>query len=388
MPIVALDRAVRTKIEKREKSFARKFLRFAARLARVLSHPRNSAQRLQSILLPSNLDAYVSINDTILKDFAKARKRQPDLDLEVTNDWADCAEGFPPPKFTVALPTRFRNNADHRLFALLFSIYFHAALPDNFEILLAVDIDDDLNYFSFLRKEFQNKLNVRIILGESNRGYRNLHRINAELMSHIAPTSGGVLSLSDDTFISRNYWDVGVLSMIVAKPSQLFMAFPIPNPSAAASEKFELAEFLSHLYCSGPRSFHPFLSRRLIGELQNLTAHEAGWGVFGNTVMSDSFFDILAFELMKTHAFNVIVPMFSIGCLFKQTLTAHKEGGMWGDSPVIREALRQLYSENSIAFIKEIASALARSAIPSRPRGFSGWNQYIDEQPIRPAGHM
>jgi hypothetical protein len=222
-----------------------------------------------------------------------------------------------------------------------------------------VDADDDVEYFTFIRMMFRQKLNIRVIVGAPKRGYRNLHLINSDLMSAVAATSGGVLSVSDDTHIAKKYWDIDVLSLVVARQGQVYLAHPIPNHVAAPFNTPSFSEFLSTLWRLGPRGFHPFLSIKLISRLRELTLGEPGWGIFGNSIMSDSFFDILAFVMSREHGREIIVRMEELGRLFDQSVSEHKEGGLWGDSPAIRDGLAKLYSEKSIATIRRLAASLS-----------------------------
>lgn len=267
---------------------------------------------------------------------------------------------FPSPKFSVALPTRKLNNNDHNLPTLLYTMFIHAVCPSEFEVLLAVDEDDDLEYFAFIREVFGQKLNIRMITGAAGRGYGNLHLINSDLSRHMADTSGGILSISDDTRINKKSWDVDLFSLVATRSDEVYISHAIANSHALVNKDMCLSDFLSHLWEAGPRCFHPFLSSALIKGLRELTHDKSGWGVFGNSIMSDSFFDILAFIMEREYAINIIAPVCCVGYIGEQTISEHKEGGLWGESPVIRTGLSKLYNKTTIAEIKGIAALLSK----------------------------
>lgn len=305
------------------------------------------------------MQKYAKINADLIAYYRTSWLQECKSDLQDdVKEWAKPSNKFPAPRFSIVLPTKFSRNADHKLIALLLSLYDNAAFPADFEVLLGVDADDDMNYFRFVREFFREKLQLRIFVGEEHRGYRNLYKINAELALNLAGSSQGILSLSDDTFIDRRCWDVAILSMIASCPDRIYMAHPIPN-IGAQKDRASLPGFLSDLWFFGPRSFHPFLSREFIFALDEATENMSDWTLFGNSVMSDSYFDILTFLLLDRHNLDMVVPMPPIGVLFEQSVTEHKEGGLWGDSPVIRDGLRKLYSAESIRFIISVSDSLA-----------------------------
>ncbi|MBY0282020.1 MAG: hypothetical protein K2W94_07695 [Alphaproteobacteria bacterium] len=275
---------------------------------------------------------------------------------------AEPLAGFPDPIFTVAVPTRMLNNIDHKLPTLLYCLYVNSLVPKNFEILLAVDADDDLEYFFFIQEIFNKKLNIRVIVGGEKRGYRNLHFINGDLMPHRSPTSGGVLSLTDDTCINKHFWDVEIISLVVARPKQIYMAHPIPNLHCMFKEGMEFSQFLSSLSIFGPRSVLFFLSSEMLKQLDYLTADKSGWCSFGNSVMCDSFFDILSFLTEHEYNTKLIAPMQGIGQLFEQSeLCEHKEGGIFGESPVFSSTFPLLYNIDSLNIIRQMAESLAKN---------------------------
>ncbi len=269
---------------------------------------------------------------------------------------------FPAPHFSVTLPSRYVGNIDNNLAAMLLSLYANAILPREFEVLIAVDADDDLGYYAYIKHCFADYLNIRVIVGPAKRGYENLHLINADLSSYMAVSSEAILVISDDTCIHHYLWDLAIRAMTVSHHGKIYMAHSIQNPNAhLLSPLCDESEYLLNLWKIGPRCFHPILSRALIELLRDVTKEKDGWDVFGNTMMSDSFFDILEYILHTHYEQNILLECPNLGRLFPQNVAAHKEGAGWGNSPVVRRALSKLMDKDTLSGMHEIAAHIARA---------------------------
>jgi hypothetical protein len=310
--------------------------------------------------LPYEFVSQIVIN-YYFKNKASTAEKGTSTKVKITNikEISKPSEGFPEPTFSVSAATRFVNNVDHKLPTLLYCLYVNALAPENFEVLLGVDEDDDLEYFQFIQTIFRKKLNIKIIVGEANRGYRNLHHIQSDIMPHRSSKSAGVFSVTDDTCINKRYWDIEILSLVGSKPQEIYMAYPVPNQHATTHGNMDFSQFLALLATNGPRGFQFFFSSPLLSQLAKLTTNKPGWRIYGNNFLSDSYFDILAFLSLHDYHAPLLVPMNRIGYMFEQSLSDHKEGGLFGDSPVFKSSLPLLYHEETLKIIREIAQALA-----------------------------
>lgn len=302
---------------------------------------------------------YEFISEIIHSYYFKKKSNNFEFDSINISKIGEPFESFPAPTFSVSAATRFVNNIDHKLPTLLYCLFVNALAPMNFEVLLAVDEDDDLTYFKFLQVLFKKKLNIRVIVGETNRGYRNLHHIQSDVMLQRFSSSAGVFSVTDDTCINKKYWDIEMLALVGARPGEIYMAYPVPNAHATTHNNMDFSQFLAFLAVNGPRGFQFFLSSSLLTELKKLTDDMPGWGIYGNNFLSDSYFDILAFLSAHDYKAPLLVPMNKIGYMFEQSLSDHKEGGLFGDSPVFKSSLPLLYHAETLKIIKKIAKSLA-----------------------------
>ena len=217
-------------------------------------------------------------------------------------------------------------------------------------------------YFEYIKRIFFDHLNIRIIIGAAKRGYENLHLINSELITHISPSSDAVMVISDDTCVNYYSWDVAILAMTATNYGQAYIAHPIQNANAYNSNpRCPNNVYFFNMWKFGPHCFHPILSRTLIALLMEATKDREEWTIFGNSMLSDSFFEILERELKKTHKRNILLPCPNLGMLFPQNVATHKEGGGWGDSPVIRRGLAKFMRKETFSIVQEIAAHIANS---------------------------
>jgi hypothetical protein len=193
---------------------------------------------------------------------------------------------------------RLKNNTNSKLKNFLTSIVKTAHQIEAIEVMIALDHDDDIDKIFDILKDFK-QLRIVPVLMARNRGYYDLHQKYTKLYEYIAASSRAVMICSDDSFFSRNAWDQDMVTAMQNYQDDLvFYNLFIDRDLVPALKE---NTFMWWLFQRNPATIYPAVGRGVIEAIKNTISHDdQGWSSFGNSLMVDSFF-----EMLRWHFYHV-----------------------------------------------------------------------------------
>ena len=118
-----------------------------------------------------------------------------------------------PAKISIFMGSRFKDNSNFKLNDFLKSLVETLHNSSNLEILIAVDLDDDLDGIKKIINDFK-ELNMKLVGTERGRGYFDLHIKYHLMIPYISERSELIIICSDDCFFNKKDWDAITLEKI------------------------------------------------------------------------------------------------------------------------------------------------------------------------------
>jgi hypothetical protein len=195
--------------------------------------------------------------------------------------------------------TRRKSNPNNKLDLFLGSVIDNAHNISEIEILLAIDPDDDLDYFIWLKNRFKDKCRLLIFITEKRYGYENLHKYDAFLFPNLAPNTRMICDYSDDCRIIKFEFDVTLLTVDASHADNIYFIhtrdIKRENYLGDASENLQLLYWV--MQAKEPASYFPIFSKKVLDiayEYARLNDMNNEWSPVANAWICDCYIDILA----------------------------------------------------------------------------------------------
>ena len=264
---------------------------------------------------------------------------------------------------SILIVSRKSGNPCNKLRSFLDSLLVKTSNLRNVEVLVRIDNDDDLYYYLNIKREFSAKISLSFVVGDRERGYRDLHKLAHHLISFLAEGSKAVLACSDDSLLCRQNWDVLVKEVIGSYPDNIFFI----NPSRGRTWElpYENLELFFHLlWEKGPPALFSIIGRSVIEIITEAVEGIDSWTCFGNSVLADSFFETLQMYLWTITKVKRGVNLQGIVDLQPELiLPDHKQGKRWSH-PIAVEAYKEFITLETQEVIRSIAGKIAERLTP------------------------
>ena len=206
------------------------------------------------------------------------------------------------PKISFVASSRYRGNEEnHNLNKFIKSLLKNSYDINNIELLIALDKDDDIDYFIKIKKHYLVDINIKFFISNKNFGYKGLHLYDKFLFTQIAPSSKMIADFSDDCHINKKNWDRYLLKIDQKIKDNIYFIH---------TEDFNLQKYIGPLDDNitkmiwsfksiAPSSYFPIFSRKVLeiatNCLKNLDSHQAElWSPIANSYICDCYVDILS----------------------------------------------------------------------------------------------
>lgn len=295
-------------------------------------------------------------------------------------------------KISYIASIRYIDNANSRLHRFLESILSHADDLKRIEVLLAVDVDDDIEYFLRLKRMYGNRFRMCIFISPERYGYEKLHMYDKLLFRKISPKTLMIGDYSDDVTITCQGFDSKLLEIDRRYPDKIYFVHTRKTKRAAflGDVSKETYRLYWCMQAQGPYSFVPVISRRILElayEAQETLPPEEqkNWSPFCNASIYDCYIDaissmmiakipdgherIVALDMMRVNPYNLFAP--------------HQHNrDQYNLSPTDR-AIIDMLGTDTLSHLDTIATFLAKAAT-ARPilitQGKTGNAEYQEEQ--------
>ncbi len=144
----------------------------------------------------------------------------------------DSMKSIPGCLLTISFGSRQLGNRDNLLDHFCQSFLSMTQNSHQIEIILKVDNDDDLSFFYKIKRKYCGRIHLRFMVSERGRGYGDMHIWHANAFKRRSPSSLALFILTEDVELCYKDWDVKLISMIKARPDNLFIGAPCPLEEA------------------------------------------------------------------------------------------------------------------------------------------------------------
>lgn len=230
---------------------------------------------------------------------------------------------FPPSKIRISLigASRRLGNPNNRLGVFLDSVLRNSYDAQRIEVLVAIDHDDDIEYFLSIKNSYLNRLNIRFIVSQRRFGYEGLHHYEGLLFAHMAESSRMAFLFADDCIITRMKFDTDLIK-VDRKYKYDNLYFVHTNYTYRAEIlgdcSVEIPRLLWMLQAHGPHSHFPIVSKGVIEAARMalyslVDAERSDWSPLANSWRSDCFIDVLSAYVKAEGADRIeVLPMITV----------------------------------------------------------------------------
>ena len=266
---------------------------------------------------------------------------------------------LPETRITIQIPSRKLGNRDNHLEEVLNSFLQMTRHPENCEILLKVDDDDDLSYFYGIKREFAG-LNLRFFLSPRGRGYGDAHIHQSILADNASPTSQAWAFISDDSPFCQKDWDLDVYELV--ERERAFIAGSQPADSVTTVIDADSASPNNIFsYACEP---YPIVSRSLIDGLRLASESVVGWTTFGDRFCFDGLWSAIVHILREQHGFDVYHRIAAHCARYPQRFS-------WSGDPerstTRTEALTHFFSPPAVETRSRVVRTMVENGLISAP---------------------
>lgn len=200
--------------------------------------------------------------------------------------------------------SRKKNNPNCHMELFLQSLLEKAHELSLIEVLIAIDKDDQIDYFYRLKKIYGGSFIIKIIVSPTRYGYTNLHLYDKELFKHISPHTKMLCDFSDDCMITRKNFDQELLRIDASHPDNIYFIHTrdIKREDYLHDVTQEMLVLFWSLQAREPASFFPIFSKHVLDIAQQYAEiHDTDneWSPLCNTWICDCYIDILSIYVKK-----------------------------------------------------------------------------------------
>lgn len=216
------------------------------------------------------------------------------------------------PLITVSFGSRQLGNRDNLLENFCKSFLKMTQNPSLIEIILKIDDDDDLIFFSDIKKKFGNKINIRFVVSPRGRGYADMHIWHADAFKRRSPSSLALFILTEDVEFCFKNWDTKLIAMIKARPDNFFIATPCPLEEAIRLIGPNPVKPVPVYWLVGAE--FPVIGMDLLKCTQKVAEKHPGCTCYGDLFLIDSFSGDLLKGLWEKYEVNLDmeIPEFAV----------------------------------------------------------------------------
>lgn len=234
-------------------------------------------------------------------------------------------------KISYIASIRYIDNANSRLHKFLESVIENADDVKRVEVLMAIDIDDDIEYFLRIKRIYGNRMRLCIFISPERYGYERLHMYDKLLFRKISPKTLMIGDYSDDVTITCKGFDTKLLEIDSRYPDKIYFVHTRRNKRAEylGDVSKEVYRLYWSMQVKGPYSFVPVISRRILElaykAMETLPpAEQENWSPFCNASIYDCYIDtissmmiakvlnghdrIAVLNMMKVNHYNLFAP--------------------------------------------------------------------------------
>jgi hypothetical protein len=197
--------------------------------------------------------------------------------------------------FIFTFGSRLLGNRDNILDKVFASFLEKTNNTKLFEFRIKVDDDDNLNYFSSLKKKY-GKIQITFHATPRGNGYADMHLWHNQLFEKRSSSVKYHIIITDDALFSVKNWDIDLLKRIASKERETRYWIGMPNKLEDAIKVMGPNPVTpTPVYWVAGTDF-PILSAALMLKIKEFTKElpDKNWTPYGNLFNIDSYFgDIL-----------------------------------------------------------------------------------------------
>ncbi|HVE43988.1 MAG TPA: hypothetical protein VNC84_02480 [Gammaproteobacteria bacterium] len=171
------------------------------------------------------------------------------------------------------------------------------------EVLVAIDPDDDIDFYQALEKRYA-ALSLRVIVSPVRYGYLNLHKYYQDLYQIAAKTTRILCGYSDDCHITMKHFDQKILEIDKEYKDNIYFI----HTRNTHREKYlgDVSKNMRLLFwvqqAKEPASYYPYFSKGVLDSAQayaNKYDTKKEWCPIANSWIVDCYLDILSIYMKK-----------------------------------------------------------------------------------------
>jgi hypothetical protein len=217
------------------------------------------------------------------------------------------AQSDPRIMISVACLSRRFGNRDSKLHRMLTSLVATADDPRRIEVLVKIDLDDDLLHYLRIKREFRERISLKIIASPRGRGAADMHRYYDELFGRVEPASLLWQIATDDAVFVRSGWDSAVIGSLRGHPTGLFIGGDLPFERVIALEQTSSPRGSTATLRHYGTNDYPFCGLPLLAQCRRVSEGIPGWTPFGSSLCVDTFLSTLAAAVWEEHTAIIYV---------------------------------------------------------------------------------
>ncbi|HVE43986.1 MAG TPA: hypothetical protein VNC84_02470 [Gammaproteobacteria bacterium] len=267
-------------------------------------------------------------------------------------------------KISFYASARKSQNPNCRLEIFLKSLTQNAANIGQIEVLLAIDRDDDLDYFHALYQSYRSQLRFKIHVSPIRHGYQKLHLYDKDLFTLIAPHTRMLCDYSDDCFISLKHFDRALLGIDAQYSDNIYF---IHTRNTNRHEYLgDVSKNMLLLFwvqqAKEPASYFPIFSKKVLDIAQAYAdkhdTHQE-WSPLCNAWICDCYIDIIGeyvkhFGADRIHYIDLIIMN-----PYARKASHHRHNAA-GLSPNNLAFIKML-DQTTISYLHDLSSMIANS---------------------------
>lgn len=203
-------------------------------------------------------------------------------------------------KISFACSMRYKGNDDSNPNKFFDSLIMETKNLKTIEIVIIIDVDDEIEFFTDLVELYQNLVNIKLIVSNKNYGYDGLHLYDKVLYKNLSPYTRMICDFSDDCTIVKKDWDLDLLKIDQKYEDNIYFI----NSSKCKYRKLmpdykeiSIIYFIYLYAVAGPGSYFPVFSKRVLDIANESLANvddPQNWSPVANNFMVDCCVDFIA----------------------------------------------------------------------------------------------
>ncbi|MBY0281041.1 MAG: hypothetical protein K2W94_02675 [Alphaproteobacteria bacterium] len=208
-------------------------------------------------------------------------------------------------KISIFMGSRLKGNSNFKLDIFLNSVKNTITEPEVLEILIAVDMDDDIDQLKIIAESFPT-LCIKLIGTQRGAGYFDLHTKYHLMMPNMGPVSELMMICSDDCFFYKKGWEQQVIRALETYPDKIcFINLFLDRD--LGTDSVDLANWW--IFQRGPSSIYPVVSRRVLEIIRQKAVAYNHYTAFGPSLMVDSFFEMVHMHIMAEAGIDRMIKL-------------------------------------------------------------------------------